>query len=289
MEKTAQPWQSAWQPLTPRGIAAFARAPTTRLLIAQLLVASVAAGIITWFVQTAWCPMVTEAIAQLPEQSEVRGGQLDWHGAAYQVLAENRFLALAVDLQHAGQARSPAQVQVEFGKADIQIRSLFGFTRMPYWRGWIVPCNRLELTPWWGAWRPPLLALLVLGVIVTLVLTWTLFASIYFLPAWLLGFFANRDLSLIGSWRLSGAALMPGALLMSAAIFLYRLGLLEVVGLSIAAVGHIVMGWWYILSSVLSVPRHPAVTSDNGNPFLQAGSDRASPTSAEGSSSKQSA
>ena len=36
-------------------------------------------------------------------------------------------------------------------------------------------------------------------------------AAVYFLPAWILGFFTDRDLNLRAGWKLSGAALMPGA------------------------------------------------------------------------------
>jgi hypothetical protein len=75
---------------------------------------------------------------------------------------------------------------------------------------------------------------------------------------------------------------MPGALLMSAAIFLYRLGLLELVGLSVAAAGHIVVDWGYLLASILSIPRHPLVTPDKGNPFLHSAIDPANAASTEG-------
>src|SRR5215510_14608302 len=101
----------AWQPFTPGGVAAFAQARLGRLLGVQLATALVAAGTIAWFVQTAWWPMITAAITRLPEQGEIRGRQLDWHGPVTQVLAENRFLALTVDLEHAGEVRSPAHVQ----------------------------------------------------------------------------------------------------------------------------------------------------------------------------------
>jgi hypothetical protein len=280
MKPAAQRSTAAWQPFTPKGIAAFARARLGRLLGVQLVMALVVASTIAWFVQTDWCPMITTAIARLPEQGEIRGGQLDWHGAAHEVLAENRFLALTVDLDHVGQVRSPANLAVEWGKHDVQIRSLLGFTRIRYPAGWIVPCNRIELTPWWGAWRPPLLAQLIIGAVIILVLSWALLASLYFIPAWLVGFFANRDLSLPGSWRLSGAALMPGALLMSTAIILHRWGLLDLVGLIIAAAVHFVVGWGILLASVLSVERHPSIAILQDNPFNGANNPQPNSTNA---------
>ena len=278
MKPAAQGSLAAWQPFTPRGITAFARARLGRLLGVQLAMALAAAGTIAWFVQTAWCPIITAAIGRVPERGEIRGGQLDWRGAPHDVLAENRFLALTVDLEHTGEARSPAHLQIELGQSDIQIQSLLGFTRVRYWPGWIVPCNRVELVPWWGAWSPPLLALLIVGTTALLMLNWALLASLYFLPAWLVGFFANRDLSLPGGWRLSGAALMPGAVLMSAAIILYRWGMLELVGLIVAAVLHLVVGWGYVLASVLCIEKHSQVATEHGNPFVAANDEKARST-----------
>src|SRR5205807_1820555 len=84
---------------------------------------------------------------------------------------------------------------------------------------------------------------------------------------WLLGFFANRDLSARGSWRLAGAALMPGALFLSGAIVLYGLGGLDPIQLAAAAGAHLLIGWIYIIAGVLAVSRHPEAGLKN--PFVQ--------------------
>ena len=270
MEIGARSSTRAWQPLTPRGVGAFARAPSGRLFLLELVVALLAAGVVGWFAQSAWCPVLTAAIARMPDQGAIRHGVMDWRGAAPQVLAENRFLALSVDLPHAGEAHSPAHLQVELGMHDVQFSSLLGYERVAYWHRWTLPCNRVELTAWWGAWRPPLLALLIAGVVVMLFLSWNLMAWLYSLPALLVGFFANKDLSLVGSWRLCSAALMPGAVLMSAAIPLYRLGWFDLVGLSVALAAHFVLGWVYIVASVLRLERHPALSATESNPFMRA-------------------
>ena len=60
-----------------------------------------------------------------------------------------------------------------------------------------------------------------------LLVSWWILATIYFLPVWLLGFFANRDLNFRQSWRLAGAALLPGALLLAAGIVLYDFGAVD--------------------------------------------------------------
>jgi len=181
-------------------------------------------------------------------------------------LAEGRFLALIVDLDHTGAARSPAQVQVEFGREDFKIYSLFGCVQGAYPQSGAVPFNRAELGPWWGAWEPPILAMVAGLVVAGLVVSWACLATVYCLPAWLIGFFANRDCSLGGSWRLAGAALMPGALLMCAAIVMYGWSALDLVRLAVAGAMHLVVGWIYLVVSPLCLPRHQATTAQ-ANPF----------------------
>ena len=126
--------------------------------------------------------------------------------------------------------------------------------------------NRTELEPWWGAWRPPLtVAAAVLGV-GGLMVCWGLLATLYCVPAWLAGVVAKRQLTLGGSWRLTGAALMPGALLMTAAVLAYGLGALDLIQLAGAAAGHIVLGWVYVIAGLLSLPHRPVTPA---NPFQQ--------------------
>jgi hypothetical protein len=258
--------QFAWQPLTVRGVAAFARAPLWRLLIVQFIVALLAAGTVVWFLHKAWFPQIIEAIRQLPPQGELRSGGLDWHGPTPARLAEGRFLALVIDLDHRGEARSPAHVQVEFGRTNCMVFSLLGYVQGAYPRGRIVAFNSAELGPWWGAWAPAILAMAAGLVVVGLILTWACLATVYFLPVWLIGFFANRDLNLRASWRLAGAALMPGALFMCAVVCLYGGGLLDLVRLAVAGALHLVLSWVYLIISPLCLPRHPAVTV-KVNPF----------------------
>src|SRR5947209_1020015 len=119
--------RSAWQPVTLRGVAAFATATCGRLLLVQFVFALVSAGTVVWFLNAAWFPTVTEAIRQLPASGEIRSGKLAWPGNSPQRLAEGHFLAFTVDLKHEGEERSPAHVEVEFGRADLKIFSLLGF------------------------------------------------------------------------------------------------------------------------------------------------------------------
>jgi hypothetical protein len=257
----------AWEPLTVRGVAAFASATLGRLLLVQFIVALLAAGMVVWFVHRDWFPTIGEAIRELPPKGEIRYGRLDWPGPSPVRLAEGRFLALVVDLDHTGAARSAAHAQVEFGREDFKVYSLFGFIQRAYPRSGAVAFNRTELGPWWGAWAPPILAMVAVLVVAGLIVTWACLATIYCLPVWLIGFFANRDCSLGGSWRLAGAALMPGAFLMCAAIMAYGGGALDLVRLIVAGALHLLVGWIYLVASPLCLPRYQAASAKL-NPFV---------------------
>ena len=249
--------QMAWQPLTARGVAAFAGAPLGRLLLVQLIAALLAAGTVVWFLQSCWFPAIGDAIRAMPAQGELRAGNLDWTGPSPATLAEGQFLAIAVDLDHTGEVRSPAQVQVEFGRADFKVYSIFGSWRGAYPHGGALAFNRTALWPWWGAWAPAILAVVAGAVVAGLMVIWACLATLYCLPVWLIGFFANRDCSLGGSWRLAGAALMPGALLMCAAVCLYGWGALDLLRMAVTGAVHLVIGWVYLFISPLRLPRHP--------------------------------
>ena len=259
----------AWEPLTPRGVAAFARARLSRLLLVQFVVASLAAAAGVWFLSDGCFPTVRAAIRNLPVTGEIRAGRLDWPGHPPQLLAEGRFLAFIIDLNHSGQIHSPANVQIEFGRESVRVISLLGYTEQDYPRDWIISFNRTELEPLWGAWEPELLAIAVLAAVAGLMLAWAALAAIYFLPVRLISFYANRDLDFRGSWKLAGAALMPGALLLTVAVVLYGFAVLDLVQFCFIFAAHFTLGWIYLFLSQLCLPRiDPA--SPKGNPFAPA-------------------
>ncbi len=259
--------RAAWQPFTPRGAAAFARAPLGRLLLVQFIVAAFAAGALVWFLQARWFPVISAAIVHLPASGEIRSGRLHWNGDSPVLLAEGRWLALTIDLRHQGQARSPAHLEVELGQSDWQLRSLFGYLSLSYRPEWSLVISRAELEPWWGAWAPELLAVAALGTVAVLLLIWALLATLYLLPVFLAGFFADRQVTVGGSWRLAGAALMPGALLMILATVAYGLGALDVVRLLAAALLHVVFGWVWVAFGIYFLPRLATDPPPSTNPF----------------------
>lgn len=258
---------TAWEPLTPLGVAAFAQAPLRRLLLVQFIVALLVGGTGAWLLRDAYFPTISAAIAQLPADGKIRTGKMDWRGKSPTLLAEGKFLALSVDLEHTGAIRSPAQVQLEFGKTNLLLHSLLGYAAVNYPRGWIIAVNRTELSPLWGAWRPWLLVATVGGVAVSLLASWWVLATIYCIPVWLLGFFTNRELGWRASWRLAGAALLPGAFGMIVGLSFYDLGALDLVRLGFVFVAHLVVGWIYLGVSFCFIPRLTNLTKPKANPF----------------------
>lgn len=259
---------TAWEPLTPRGVAAFARAGFGRLLLVQFIVALLAAGAVVWFVHNGCFPAIGVAIQKLPATGEIRSGRLDWMAQSPELLAEGRFLAFDVDLDHSGQISPTSDVKIEFGRETVRAFSLFGYLDLRYPRGYVIAFNRIELEPLWGAWAAELLLIIGATVTICLLLNWWLLATLYFLPVWLLGLYTNRDLNFRQSWRLAGAALMPGALLLAAAIVFYGIGFLNLISFLFTFGAHFLIGWIYLFFGLLFLPRMQAAPR-RGNPFRQ--------------------
>jgi hypothetical protein len=256
----------AWEPLTPRGVAAFAHASFGRLLLVQFVIALIGAASVAWFLDDSVFPVIKTAIQNLPAVGEIRSAKLDWRGDSPKLLAEGRFLALDVDLNHSGKINSTADLQIEFGKETIKSSALLGYTEILYPPGQIFSFNRPELEPLWGAWHAEILFIAAAITTIGLLASWWLLATIYFLPLWLLGFVVNRNLNFRASWQLSGAALLPGALLMAAGVLLYDFGEVTLVQFGFIFGAHLVLGWIYLFVSLLFVPAIPAA-SPKGNPF----------------------
>lgn len=269
MNTTAPATPAAWEPLTPRGVAAFAQAPLGLLLLVQFAVALLVAGVTGWFLAEECFPVVRAAIQHLPDTGEIRDRRLDWHGSSPVKLAGNHFVGLGVDLDHTGQLARESQVQLEFGRRDVQIMVSPMKASVDYPAGWQIAFNRPELDSLWGAWESPLVVIAMLGTVAGLMVSWALLATIYCLPVKLITLYENRDLNWSQSWRLAGAALMPGALFLTFVLLLYVLGLVGLLELALAWALHLVIGWIYLFLSPFFLPRHPSAEAMRGNPFVQ--------------------
>jgi hypothetical protein len=260
--------RSAWLPLTPRGVAAFAGASLARLLMVQLVFATLTAVVVVWFVSANWFPIIRAAIRQLPARGVIQSGHLVQEDDSARILAEGRFISFSLDSHHGGHARSSADIQVEFGADNVRMISLFGYyCEWTYPKMLNVAFNRSELQPWWGAWEPPLLWMGGGAAVMGLIVAGMLQATFYAGPVWLLGFFANRNLSLRASWKLAGAALMPGVVLGIVGIAGYGTGLFDLVKLVAILSAQIVVAWIFLAISPFFATGLEPVPGEKKNPF----------------------
>ncbi len=246
----------AWpQPLTFTGVAAFARAPRGRLFLFQLFVSMLAAASVVTAFELAWGPVIRRAIIALPAEGAIRNTRLDWRSDVPVRVGGNSFLWISVDPTDTLEAGEGADLQVEFGATEIRLRSLFGFLMLPYPQGYRIALNRTELEPWWGAWHIWFDLALGVSVFTALLLTWAALAALYAWPVRLIGFYADRELTVMGAFRVGAASLLPGAIFFTLAILAYAIGQVNLVQLMAAAVLHLMIGWVFVLFSPFSLDR----------------------------------
>jgi hypothetical protein len=250
------PW--AWQPFTPRGVAAFAAASSGYLFFIQVLVALLGTACIVWFLWTGWFPVIREAIRHLPTEGVIENHVLKAPIDPAEPLGFSRLLGITADPEEQGTTGLTTDLLVQFKKNKVRFCSLPGCTDLPYAsiaKSSYILFNRTELEPQWDAWEPILLTIAAVGSFFALLGSWNVLATIYLLPVWLFAWSQKKDLNLGASWRLAGAALMPGALLFSAAIVSYKLGVIDLVSLFTLSLIHIVVGWVYIVTSTMGLPK----------------------------------
>ena len=262
-----RPLSSAWQPLTPRGVAAFSRARIGRLLVVQLIVALLVAAGVIWFLARIWFPTVRESIRQLPDTGLIQNQQLSSPHTSTEPLSENRFLAFVMNLESVSTPSLATDLRIEFNRRSFALCSLLGCLVLDYPKESIIQFNRPELESWWGAWQPVIYWLVGLGVVIWLFATWFALATLYCPFVRIYTFFKDRQLTLVGSWKLSAAALLPAALLAAGGIVLYGLGVIDLIRFLILWALHLVVGWVYLFFSPLRLPRASDARPPVHNPF----------------------
>ena len=251
----------AWQPLTFRGVAAFAGATATRVFMVQFLALILAVACVLQALELTWWPAVQKAVQTLPEIGRVQHGQLDWHGESFAVLADTPALYILVDAAGRQKPGQVADVQVEIAKTEIRVCTLVGCLPIVFEPVWNFPLNRVELVPWWGAWKPAIVAVTALLLAVALGGAWWLLATLYTLPLRLLAGLAGRPITLGGCWRIAAMALLPGALLLSLGILAYGLIRLPLLLLVILFVLHFLVGWIYSVAAIFRLDSHAAIAA----------------------------
>ena len=240
-------------------MAAFAEASFDRFQLVKLVAAAFGGFSVAAFLWLTCSPVIVETIEALPDTVRLEHGQLK--GLEGSVLRENRFLSLMLDPDTLEQAGQTSDTQLRFGRRSWSFCALrtevgqyvLGCADFPYETGWNIPLGRPALEPWWGAWHGMVFAAIGLAVFLALLVSWVLLGLVYSVPVRLLAFVVGKRITWGGSWRLAGAAMIPGSLLMSLGFWAYGLFLIDLVRFLLIFVLHIVVGWAYLIAAPLTL------------------------------------
>jgi hypothetical protein len=258
----------AWQPLTFRGVANFAHANGRRLLVVQLTLALMSGAVLVWFCEIAVAPIVRAFISQMPEQCGIAEGQLVWKGLTPIRLGEDAFLGVVVDLDRTGHFGQSSDFLVELSRTQLQVSSLLGRYPLPYPKSWLLDLDPASLRPRWEAWQPVIYIGIGLTWSIILLVVWNVLALVYCPAALILGLLMHRQITWGGSFRLSAAAMLPGALFLDMAMVLYAFRQMELIGFLVAFGLHMILGWVYLLLAPSCLPACEVAGAKEGeNPF----------------------
>lgn len=256
----------AWLPLTPRGVAAFASASLSRVLLMQLLLAAALAVLMVATVQDTWFADIRQLIGALPAEGALRGGRLEWTNEVPARLLEDRYLAVAVDPERTGALGQEADLTVLLSATNVFFASVLGYAAVPYPTDYTISLRRDDVAAWWGAREVFLVAGVGIATGLFWLLAWWLLASVYWLPAWIIGLFGNRDLPPAAAWRLAAAAQLPGIVVFAGALASYRFGWLNLLRLGYGFALSFAVAWFYLAVAPLLLPKAP-VRKPKENPF----------------------
>lgn len=210
-------------------------------------------------------PAIRQAIQALPEEGAVRDGELILSPETSAVLAEGRYLSFVVDLDGRSGVNATGDFVVKFRRNSFRICSLFGCWAFRYPAN--APFNRPDLQPWWDAWEPNFYWMIGGVVMVSLLGSWFVLAAFYAPAAVLLAYFNDRELTWIGAWKLASAALMLGALLLSAGVAGYGWDAVNLIRLALLWPLHLVVGWVYLAWAVSHLSKVQDGNVVSVNPF----------------------
>ena len=247
--------QHAWQPFTPRGVAAFGLATFTRVFLVQGAVAALVGFALIWALRAAWVPVISEAIQRLPETGIIQRGELSFTNQSPQRIAENSHLAVVIDLDGTREAGHVADIEIAFEKKRVVLRGPLGAWWRDYGSAYQFSFNRPELTPWWDARRWTLLALLALALAVSIFVSWWSLALLYVPLVKFIAFFSDRVVTWGGAWRVAAAALLPGACLVALGMLLYGFGVIPLFQFGLLYALHIVAGLVFVITSPFFLPK----------------------------------
>lgn len=237
------------------------------MLLVQFIVALLVAGSVIWFLAAAWFPIIREAIRRLPDTGLIENQRLQSPLTSTAPLVENRFLDFVVDVDGTGTPIRTSDLRVEFHRGNFALCSILGCLKLDYPKNQTVQFNRPELESRWAAWELTFYSAAGIAIVLWLFASWLSLATLYWPVVRIYAFFNDRRLTLVGSWKLASAALMPGALLAAAGIALYGLGVIDLVRFLLLFALHLMMGWVYLFLSPLCLPRASDEPPAKTNPF----------------------
>ena len=223
------------------------------MLIALLISLGVSALVI-FLAATRWTPIIDEAIERLPLDGVIAEGRVQSPMTDPAILAEGSFFAVIYDPAFTEVFGQSADLNLEIGLTEVRIRCHIVYAPIPYQPDWVIPFNLNDLKPRWGAWKPFLLGFLGAGVFVSLWASWFALAILYSIPARMIAFYTRREAPGLTSWRLSLAALMPGAVLVGTVILVYTSHHIPLILVLVLWALHLPLGWFYLSMSPISLP-----------------------------------
>jgi hypothetical protein len=245
-------------------VARYAHAPLWKLLATCVIFAGMAALTVIFLLEKRWAPVITEAVSNLRTNSAISGGDLVWPRGEGRLLGANEFLSIEVLPSGDTGVGKATDLSIILRPRGILFSSLAGYTFVPYPSNANANLSSEFLVPAWGAWQPALLALAGAAVGFALLLSWALLSLLYAIIPLSLGSFLGREISWRSAWKLSYAALMPGALLISFGLFLSAAGQISLLFLILLGAAHWVVGWIYLLLAPFFLPKRERTER---NPF----------------------
>jgi hypothetical protein len=255
-------------PLMPRGVAAFAQSSWLRLLIVQAIFGLLAGGCIAIFFESSCEPAITDFVHSLPEHLWLNKGGIP--APPDTASGHTGFLSLSLSPEE-HDSDLTSDIVFLFGQRTVQIGSLFGWSTFRYPVVEDMDIGRAGMMPRWGAWRPPIDAIIIIGTSCLLIVIWHLYAFPAAFLLRFLAFFGDRRLAKSGAWKLSCACLLPGSFLLSIGILLYAAHWLDLLRFLIWMGVHLIVGWIYFFVTPFWLPPVKGITGEN--PFASPAED----------------
>ncbi len=253
-------------PWTFSGVAAFSRVRLGQCLFHYTAWAVACALLWAWSIHRAWVPGVELALSKFPEKVSIRAGHLVWPTSHPVVLSNDRFLSIIVNPGDESSVDRTADIQFELGGSELRCRSFLGWIECPYPAFWSLDFGRDTALPWWGAWKPSLMTSVALVLGLALFTSWVVVAVVYTGPGLVIARILGKPAEFSQIWRVTVAALLPGAAFLTTAVVFYSFNRITLLLLSVFWLGHWVVGWIYLVGGIMCLPKSPPATAADSSP-----------------------